>query len=225
MITAFHGFTPQVAGGVFVARSATVLGNVAIGEDASIWYGAVLRGDAGRISIGARTNIQDLTLVHVRAGRFDTTIGNDVTVGHGAILHGCTIDDLVLVGMGALVLDGAHVESECIIGAGAVVTQGTRIPRGSLAYGTPARVVRPLRDDELAMLRSSAAKYVEAGHEHAELPSSDESAAPLALPSELGDEAGVRAGATRNDFLRDMSSGLFRPVQAELAWGGALRTG
>jgi carbonic anhydrase/acetyltransferase-like protein (isoleucine patch superfamily) len=166
VILPFEGKAPSVGDGVFVADTATVLGNVRLGDHASIWYGCVLRGDVGAISIGERTNIQDLTVVHVTGGKFDTHIGADVTVGHRVILHGCTVHDLVLVGMGAILLDGSVVEAETLIAAGALVTPGMRIPSGSLAMGAPARVVRTLSDAEREQLRASAAGYVDLARRH-----------------------------------------------------------
>ncbi|MEZ0313236.1 MAG: gamma carbonic anhydrase family protein [Myxococcota bacterium] len=166
MITTYQGIAPDLGRDVFVAPSADVIGRVTLGDEASIWYGCVVRGDVGTITIGARTNIQDLSVVHVTTGTADTVIGADVTVGHRAILHGCTVHDLALIGMGAILLDGSVVETECLVGAGSLVSPGTRIPRGSLAIGSPARVIRPLRDAELAMLRNSAATYVSLANEH-----------------------------------------------------------
>jgi carbonic anhydrase/acetyltransferase-like protein (isoleucine patch superfamily) len=166
MITTYQDVPPTLGRGVFVAESALVLGRVILGDEANVWYGCVLRGDVGTIRVGARTNIQDLSVVHVTSGTFDTTIGADVTVGHRAILHGCTVEDLVLVGMGAILLDGSVVEPECIIGAGALVSPGTRIPSGSLALGSPAKVVRRLKDAEREHLRSSAQHYVALAREH-----------------------------------------------------------
>ena len=166
MIVTFEGARPELGPGAFVAPTATVLGKVKLGAGASVWYGCVLRGDVGRITVGARTNVQDLSVVHVTTDRFDATIGSDVTVGHRVILHGCTVGDRVLVGMGAVLLDGALVGVECIVGAGALVTPGTRIPPGSMVLGAPARVVRPLRDDERRGLVEQAAHYVELAGRH-----------------------------------------------------------
>jgi carbonic anhydrase/acetyltransferase-like protein (isoleucine patch superfamily) len=166
VIIPFEGKTPSLANDVFVADTATVLGDVRLGEQASVWHGCVLRGDVGAIEVGARTNIQDLTVIHVTGGKFDTTVGADVTVGHRCMLHGCAIGDLVLVGMGAILLDGSVIERECLIGAGALVTPGMRIAEGSLAIGSPARVMRQLTDEEREHLRSSAAAYVELAARH-----------------------------------------------------------
>lgn len=150
---------PRLPASVFVAPSADIIGDVTVGEEASIWYQAVVRGDINRIVIGPRSNIQDGAIVHL-ADDYPALIGEWVTVGHKAIVHACTIHDEVLVGMGAIILDGAEIGARSIIGAGAVVTGGTRIPPGSLVVGTPARVRRTLSLDEQAAVRTWAAKYV-----------------------------------------------------------------
>jgi carbonic anhydrase/acetyltransferase-like protein (isoleucine patch superfamily) len=160
MITGFRGVDPSIDPSVFVAASAVVVGDVVIGAAASVWFHTVVRGDVGPIRIGARTNLQDHVTVHVVGGRFGTTIGDDVTIGHRAIVHGCTLGDRVLIGMGAIVLDGAAVGDDCLVGAGALVTPGMKIPAACLVLGAPARVVRELRDDERAALLASAASYV-----------------------------------------------------------------
>jgi carbonic anhydrase/acetyltransferase-like protein (isoleucine patch superfamily) len=165
-IAPFEEHLPNLAADVFVAPGAVVIGDVVAGSGSSVWYNVVIRGDVQPIRIGARTNIQDLSMVHVTSGRFSTTIGDDVTVGHRAILHGCIVENGALIGMGAIVLDGAVIGAESIIGAGAVVTQGTRIPPRSLALGSPARVIRELRDDEVAGLYRSAAGYVDLSRRH-----------------------------------------------------------
>src|SRR5205814_3778882 len=128
----------------FIAETATVIGDVAIGARSSVWFGAVIRGDVFHIRIGDETSIQDNTVIHVTHDRYPTQVGNRVTVGHGVILHGCTVRDLVIVGMGAVILDQAEVGERCIVGAGALITPGTRIPAGHLVVGAPARVKRPL---------------------------------------------------------------------------------
>ena len=166
MLYSYAGHHPRIGAGVFVAPQATVLGRVTLGQDASIWHGAVLRGDVGFIEIGARSNIQDLSLVHVTTDRFNTQIGNDVTVGHHVVLHGCTVEHHCLVGMGAVIMDGAHIEPYCLIGAGALVTQGSRIPEGSLVMGSPARVTRALTTQERASIDRSAPHYVEIARRH-----------------------------------------------------------
>lgn len=143
----------------FIAPSADVMGDVDLAEDASVWYQTVLRGDIGPIRIGARSNIQDLTMVHVDEG-LPCTIGADVTVGHRCVLHGCTIEDECLVGMGSVLLNSVRVGSGSIIGAGSVVTEGRDIPAGSLVMGVPAKVVRPVDKDLRARIRLSADHYV-----------------------------------------------------------------
>jgi carbonic anhydrase/acetyltransferase-like protein (isoleucine patch superfamily) len=156
----FKGVTPRIGGGVFLAETAAVVGDVAVGERSSIWYGAVLRGDVYYIRVGAETSIQDNTVIHVTSGQHPTVIGDRVTVGHSAVLHGCTIEDRCIIGMGAIILDRARVGRRCIVGAGALVTPGTDIPEGQLVLGSPAKPKRPLTTDELAWIESSADHYV-----------------------------------------------------------------
>jgi carbonic anhydrase/acetyltransferase-like protein (isoleucine patch superfamily) len=159
MVSGFRGVDPTIDPTVFVAASAVVIGDVVIGAEASLWFHTVVRADVGPIRVGARTNLQDHVTVHVVGGRYGTTIGADVTVGHRAIVHGCTLGDRVLIGMGAIVLDGAVIGDDCLVGAGALVTPGMQVPPGMLVLGNPARVVRALRDDERAGLVASAANY------------------------------------------------------------------
>ena len=161
MIRGFRGMRPRVARGVFLAENCAVIGDVEIGEDSSIWYGTVVRGDVMPIRIGARTNLQDNTVLHVTAGKFGTTIGNDCTIGHNAIIHACTIEDACLIGMGAIVLDGARVGRGSFVGAGALVTPGTDIPPGSFVLGSPARVRRTVSDTEREAIEYGARHYVE----------------------------------------------------------------
>ncbi len=169
MIEAFAGQTPVLGSAVYVAPTALVLGRVQLGAETSVWYGAVLRGDVGGIVVGARTNLQDLSIVHVSSEHGDTRIGDEVTVGHGAVLHACTIGDRVLVGIGAIILDGAVVDTGAVVGAGAVVPPGQRIPAGMLALGNPARVVRTVSADEQERAIRSAARYVALARRHAAL--------------------------------------------------------
>ena len=161
-----HGKTPQIEANVFVAPSADIIGEVTIGSESSVWFQVVIRGDVHTIEIGARTNIQDQSCLHVTRKRSPLKVGDDCTIGHRVLLHGCTIGNRVLVGMGAIVMDDAVVEDDCIIGAGSLVTQKTRIPAGHLAVGSPAKVIRPLKKEELEFLRQSAQNYVSDGREY-----------------------------------------------------------
>ncbi|MFN0130609.1 MAG: gamma carbonic anhydrase family protein [Verrucomicrobiales bacterium] len=150
---------PRLPASAFIAPSADIIGDVTLGDHSSVWYQAVIRGDINRIVVGPRSNIQDGAVIHL-ADDFPALIGEWVTVGHKAIVHACTIHDEVLVGMGAIILDGAEIGARSIIGAGALVTGGTRIPPGSLVIGTPAKVRRSLSLDEQAAVKTWAEKYV-----------------------------------------------------------------
>jgi carbonic anhydrase/acetyltransferase-like protein (isoleucine patch superfamily) len=151
---------------LFMATNATVTGDVTIGNHVGIWFGAVVRADKDRIIIGDRSNIQDNCVVHTSKG-FPVTIGNDVSVGHGAILHGCTIDNKVLVGMGAIILNGAKIGNGSIIGAGTVVTEGKDIPPNSVVIGVPGKIVRQTDPDQQQHILTNAASYVELAREYA----------------------------------------------------------
>jgi len=151
--------TPKLGKGVYVARGSTVVGDVVLGDCASVWFGAVLRGDINRIEVGEGTNIQDNAVVHL-ADDYPAILGRYVTVGHSAIIHACTVGDECLIGMGATVLDGAEIGAQCLIGAHALVTPGTRIPPGSMVLGAPGKVVRALSESERAGLKYWAEKYV-----------------------------------------------------------------
>ena len=153
---------PKLGKGVYIAKTAVVLGDVTLGAHSSVWYGASVRGDIHRIVIGHHTNIQDNAVLHV-ADDFPCLVGNWTTVGHGAIVHACKIGDEVLVGMGAVILDGAVIGKQSLIGAKALVTQGMKIPSGSLVLGAPAKVVRKLTQKERAGLKLWAEKYVDNG--------------------------------------------------------------
>jgi len=154
------GHTPTVAPDAFVAPGAHLIGRVEIGPQASVWFNAVLRGDVEPIRIGPRSNVQDGTVMHTDAG-FPLWVGAGVTIGHGVILHGCTIEDEALIGMGAVVLNGACIGRGALVGAGALVPEGAEIPPGVLALGVPARVVRPLTDAERERIRHGVEHYVE----------------------------------------------------------------
>ena len=155
------GKRPQLGTGVFLAETCAVVGDVVIGDSSSIWYGTVLRGDVMPIRVGARTSVQDGTIVHVTSGRFGTTIGDDCTIGHAAIIHACTVEDACLIGMGAILLDGCRIGSGSLVAAGALVTPGTVIPPGSLVIGSPAVVKRPINAREREQIDYGAAHYVE----------------------------------------------------------------
>lgn len=160
MLKSYRHHHPRIAASAFIEESAQLVGDVLVGEDASIWFLAVVRGDVHSIRIGRATNIQDGCILHVQKDRFPLTLGERVTVGHGAILHGCSIADECLIGMGARVLNGAVVGRGSIIAAGALVPEGMQVPPGSMCMGLPARVVRPLRAEESELIRRSAENYV-----------------------------------------------------------------
>lgn len=162
---------PQIAEAAFVASNATLIGDVRLGRDSSVFYGAVLRGDIETIRIGEGTNVQDGCIIHL-ADDLGATVGAYCTVGHAAIIHACTIGDLCLVGMQAVILDGAEIGDECLIGAGALVTSRTKIPPRSLVLGSPAKVVRQLTETEILSLRASADKYITVSRAHAALQAS-----------------------------------------------------
>jgi carbonic anhydrase/acetyltransferase-like protein (isoleucine patch superfamily) len=161
LIRAFGGKKPHIDPTAFVADNATIIGDVTLGARCSVWFGAVLRGDVFHIRVGEDTSIQDNSVIHVTHDQFATQVGSRVTVGHSVTLHGCTVGDSCIIGMGAILLDQSIIGDKCIVGAGALVTPGTKIPPGSLAVGSPARVKRPLTEDELAWLDASAHHYVE----------------------------------------------------------------
>ncbi len=159
MIKEINTLRPVLGKGVRVAENATVAGNVVLEAGANVWYSAVLRADDEYIHVGRNANLQDSVVVHIAPG-FSVNIGADVTVGHGAIIHGCTVEDGALVGMGAILLNGCVIGEGSIVAAGSVVTEGTVIPPRSMAMGTPARVMRPLREEEIVGNLASAAEYV-----------------------------------------------------------------
>jgi carbonic anhydrase/acetyltransferase-like protein (isoleucine patch superfamily) len=154
-----NGDAPLIADSAWVADSAQVMGNVELAADASIWFGAVVRGDTETIRVGQRTNIQDLSVLHADVG-MPLIVGDDVTVGHQVMLHGCTIGDGSLIGIGAIVLNGAKIGKGCLVGAGSLVTEGKEFPDGSMIMGTPAKVVRQLTPEQLQGLLQSAEHYV-----------------------------------------------------------------
>lgn len=154
------GVVPQVAASAWVADSAQVIGDVTLGEDVSIWFGSVLRGDADSLHIGAGSNIQDASVLHADLGK-PLVVGERVTVGHQVMLHGCTIGDESLIGIGAVILNGAKIGKNCLVGAGALVTEGKEFPDGSMIIGSPAKVVRQLSPEQIEGLRKSAQHYID----------------------------------------------------------------
>ncbi len=161
MIKPYNGIFPKIHKTVFVADSAEVIGDVTIGEDSSIWFKTVARGDVNFIKIGVRTNIQDNCILHVSHDTHPLLVGDDVTAGHRVVLHGCTIKDRVLIGIGAIVLDGAQVEENSIVGAGSLVAPGFKVPSGTIVMGVPAKIKRELSTEEVVQIKQSAANYVE----------------------------------------------------------------
>jgi gamma-carbonic anhydrase len=160
MLRPYRGRLPHVHPTAFVDGSAQVIGDVDIGAESSIWMNVVIRGDVNTIRIGQRSNVQDGTVVHVMHDTHPTSIGDDVTIGHGAIVHGCTIHDRVLIGMGAIVLNGAEIGADSIVAAGTLVTEGAVIPPRSLVMGSPGKVRRPLGDEDVASILEYARNYV-----------------------------------------------------------------
>src|SRR5919206_2799434 len=161
MLRSYRGVMPRVHPTAYIDDSAQVIGDVEIGEESSVWMAVVIRGDVHRIRIGRRSNVQDGTVIHVMNQTHPTTIGDAVTIGHAAILHGCTIDDLCLIGMGAILLNGAHVGTGSIVAAGSLLVENMDVPPRSLVVGSPAKIRRPLTDAEVASIRGYADRYVE----------------------------------------------------------------
>lgn len=159
MLKHYQGILPTIHPTAFIEESAQIIGDVSVGADSSVWFQAVLRGDVGRIRIGARTNVQDGTIIH-ESSSCPAIIGDDVTIGHRVVLHGCTVRDSCLIGIGAIVLDGAEIGEACIIGAGAVITEGMVVPPRSLVLGVPGKVRRELSDEEVRSLKDRAERYV-----------------------------------------------------------------
>ncbi|NWG27753.1 MAG: gamma carbonic anhydrase family protein [Ignavibacteriaceae bacterium] len=157
----YRGMFPLLGENVFLASGVKIIGNVEIGKDSSVWYNSVIRGDVHYIKIGERTNIQDCSMLHVTNGKFPLNIGNKVTIGHSVSLHGCTLKDLCLIGIGAIILDGAVVEPNSMVAAGALVKQNFVVPSGKLVAGVPAKVIRDLTDAEKKDIEAGSNRYVE----------------------------------------------------------------
>jgi carbonic anhydrase/acetyltransferase-like protein (isoleucine patch superfamily) len=160
-ISKYNNIHPQIAKDVFVAEGAQIIGDVEIASGSSVWFNTVIRGDVNYIRIGERVNVQDLSVIHVESGGHPTLIGDDVTIGHRAIVHACTIGNRCLIGMGAVIMDGAEIADDCIIAAGSLVTEGKKIPAGSVVKGLPGKVVRPVSSEERDWIRQSAVNYCE----------------------------------------------------------------
>jgi carbonic anhydrase/acetyltransferase-like protein (isoleucine patch superfamily) len=160
VIRTYQGVRPTIPKSAFIEETAVVIGDVIIGEDSSVWFHSVVRGDVHHIRIGSRTNVQDLSMLHVTHDTHPLIIGDDVTIGHHVVLHGCTVKDRVLIGMGAIIMDGAVIGEDCVVGAGALVTEGTIVPPKSVILGQPGRVKRPVTEKELAWIRESAENYI-----------------------------------------------------------------
>jgi len=161
MIKSFSRTSPKIHESAFIAENAVIIGDVEIGEDASVWFGSVIRGDVNYIRIGAKTNIQDMTMIHVSSKTHPTVLEEEITVGHQVTLHGCYVERQSLIGIGAILLDGARVGAQSLVAAGSLLTPGTQIPPRSLVMGSPAKVKRELNDDELAFLDRSWRNYIE----------------------------------------------------------------
>ena len=160
MLIAVNGHHPQVDASAYVQGSAQLIGDVVLGAQSSVWFNVVIRGDVHPVRIGARTNVQDNSTIHVTGGRWATLLGDDVTVGHGVILHGCRIGSRCLIGIGSIVLDDVEMGDDCFVAAGALVVPGTRVTPGSMVMGSPAKVTRALRPAELEHIAQSARNYV-----------------------------------------------------------------
>jgi len=160
LVKRYRQVAPRLGAGVWLAETAAVIGDVVLGEGTNVWYGSVIRGDVGAVVIGSRVNVQDLCCIHMTENLSSSIIEDEVSLGHGVIVHGARIETGALIGMGTIVMDNAVIGAESIVGAGSLVTAGTIIPPRVLALGRPARVVRPLRDDEVDAGRKTARKYV-----------------------------------------------------------------
>jgi gamma-carbonic anhydrase len=160
-IMPYKGITPSIHASVSLFDGVRITGDVEIDEDCTVWFNSVIRGDVNAIRIGKRTNVQDLSMLHVTHERYPLIIGNDVTLGHSVVVHGCTIHDFALIGMGARVLDGAVINSRSIVAAGAIVRERFIVPEGTLVAGTPAKIIRDLTDSDMEMITSIPPRYVE----------------------------------------------------------------
>ena len=159
LILPHHGISPRLDGALYIAPNATIIGEVEAQKDCSFWFGSIVRGDVHHIKIGEGTNVQDLSMLHVSYRRAPLLIGDHVTIGHSCVLHGCTVGSRVLIGMGSIIMDNVEIGDDCLIGAGTLITENMRIPAGSLVFGRPAKIKRPLTDSEKAFVKRSAEHY------------------------------------------------------------------
>ncbi len=187
LILPFGGHIPRIGRDVFLAPNATIIGDVEIADGASIWFGAVVRGDIGAIRIGPRTNVQDCAVLHLTDGLSQTILGADITVGHGAILHGCVVGDGCLIGMGSILLDNAHIGAGSVVAAGSVVTARTVIPPRSLVRGTPARILREVTPEESVLGVNGAAHYLQTARRFRAICGDLAEVEPTPLPSDPPD--------------------------------------
>jgi carbonic anhydrase/acetyltransferase-like protein (isoleucine patch superfamily) len=160
MILPYQNIYPKIDESVLIAEGAHIIGDVEIRKDSSIWFNTIVRGDVNCIRIGERTNIQDLTMVHVTFEKYPTFIGNDVSIGHSAVIHGCRIKDFVVIGMGAVILDDAEINNYSFVAAGSVIKEKFVVPEGTLAAGVPAKIIRDLRPDEIEKIKQNAKNYL-----------------------------------------------------------------
>lgn len=160
LIKSLNGKTPKIGKNVFIAENAVIIGDVIIGDDCSIWYNTVLRGDVCQIEIGNKTNIQDGTIIHGTYKKCGVKIGEGVTIGHAVTLHGCTIEDYVLIGMGSMLMDLSYIKKNSFVGAGSLVTEESKFEEGQMILGRPAKAIRPLKENELKFLKQSADNYM-----------------------------------------------------------------
>lgn len=166
MLLSYKNHTPLLDDSVYVAEGAKIIGNVTIGSGSSVWFNTVIRGDVHYVKIGAKTNIQDLSMIHVASGKFPTIIGDEVTVGHQALIHACQIGDRCLIGMGSIIMDGCRIGDDCLIAAGSLLPERMDIPSGSVAMGRPAKIVRTLKDTEKDWIKLSAQNYYRLSREY-----------------------------------------------------------
>lgn len=166
VIKPYRGAFPKIHPSVYLSENVYIIGDVEIGEDSSVWFGSVIRGDVNYIRIGRRTNIQDNSVIHVTHDTHPTIVGDKVTVGHRVVLHGCVLGNNILVGMGAVIMDGVEIEDYVLVGAGALVTPNKKIPSGVLVAGVPAKIVRDLKEEEIRLIEESAENYVRYKNEY-----------------------------------------------------------